>query len=300
MDVIPEYREADVAADRVEYPVLVKPAVSRGSRGQAICENKAQLLAALSVAKAESSNGCALIEKYMAGKQDFTVSCVIQEGRVYAVRVSDRYLGRPEDNLAKQCICTVSPSKHADLYMGKVHEKVSDMFRGMGLTNAPVFLQGFVDGETVRFYDPGLRFPGGEYDQLLLKATGLNMMQSMIALALGEKCHYSPAELRDAYLLRDHVALQLCVTVGAGTVGAIRGLEQIRALPEVVALTQRLFVGDKVENTGDVKQRFCEIALVAKRQDAKAVVARIRELLGVEDIHGQSMLVSPFDPELIS
>lgn len=300
VDVIAQYAEEDIEQDRVEYPVLVKPAVSRGSRGQAICDNKEQLLAALPGAKQASSNGCALIERYMAGKQDFTISCVLQDGEVYPVRVSDRYLGRPEDNLSKQCICTVSPSKYADLYMQKVHDKVSNMFRGMGLVNAPVFLQGFVDGETIRFYDPGLRFPGGEYDQLLLKATGLNMMQAMIALALGEKCHYSPVELENAFMLNGYAALQMCITVAAGTIGTICGMDQIRALPEVVAVTQRLFVGDRVENTGDVKQRFCEIALVAKAEQAKSVVGRIRKLLTVTDTQGVNMLVSPFDPELIS
>lgn len=300
VDVIPQYSEADISLERVEYPVLVKPVVSRGSRGQAICNNKEELLAALPAAKAESSNGQALIEKYMAGKQDFTISCVVQDGAVYPVRVADRYLGKESDNLSKQCICTVSPSKYTDLYMNRVHDRISNMFRGMGLCNAPVFLQGFVDGETVRFYDPGLRFPGGEYDQLLLRATGLNMMQSMIALALGEKCHYTREELEKAYLLQNHVALQMCITAGAGTVGRIRGLDQIRELPEVVAVTQRIFEGDRVENTGDVKQRFCEIALVAKKEDAKSVVTRIQSLLEVVDTAGNNMLVSAFDPELIS
>lgn len=300
VDVIPQYTQADIAAGQVEYPVLVKPVDSRGSRGQAVCNDQEALLAALPAAKRESTNGQAIIEKYMEGKQDFTVSCVIQDAQVYPVRIADRYLGAKEDKLSKQCICTAAPSKYADLYMQKVHGPVSRMFQKMGLVNGPVFLQGFVDGETVRFYDPGLRFPGGEYDQLLLRATGLDMMKAMIALALGEKLHYTHDALADAYRLNGHVALQLCITVCAGTVGAIRGLEEIRALPQVVMLGQRLFVGDKVENTGDVKQRFCEIALVAKREDAKEIVEKIQSLLQVVDTDGRNMLVSAFDPELIS
>lgn len=298
VDVIPQYSETEM--ELVEYPVLVKPVDSRGSRGQTVCYDRQQLLAALPLAKGESTNGQAIIEKYMADKQDFTVSCVIQNGRVYPVRIADRYVGRKEDNLSKQCICTVSPSRYTDLYMRKVNGPVSRMFREMGLENGPVFLQGFVDGQTVRFYDPGLRFPGGEYDQLLLRATGLNMMKAMIALALGETLHYEADALSEAYLLKDHVALQLCVTVRGGTVGSIRGLEEIRAMPQVVMLGQRIFEGDRVENTGDVKQRFCEIAMLAKREDAKIIVERIQSLLQVTDTDGKNMLVSAFDPELIS
>ena len=58
------------------------------------------------------------------------------------------------------------------------------LIKDIGLVNAPFFLQGFVDGETVRFYDPGLRLPGGEYERMFESAVGKNVFYPLIEYAL--------------------------------------------------------------------------------------------------------------------
>ena len=70
VDVIPEYSIKEVENDVVKYPVLVKPTISRGSRGQTICWNKEDIPHAIQIAKNESKNGEYLIERYMANAQD--------------------------------------------------------------------------------------------------------------------------------------------------------------------------------------------------------------------------------------
>lgn len=51
----------------------------------------------------------------------------------------------------------------------------------LGIKNGPVFCQGFVDGDTVRLYDPGIRFTGNEYERILNKITGYDLMKSAIS-----------------------------------------------------------------------------------------------------------------------
>ena len=51
VDMIPDYTEQDVEEDLVEYPIFVKPAESRGSRGQSICYAKKETCAAIAQAK---------------------------------------------------------------------------------------------------------------------------------------------------------------------------------------------------------------------------------------------------------
>ena len=65
--IIPEYTEEDIEKGRVQYPILVKPRISRGSRGQTVCYSIEDCSAALLLAKSESSDGNVLIEKYMQG-----------------------------------------------------------------------------------------------------------------------------------------------------------------------------------------------------------------------------------------
>ena len=57
VDVIPEYSIKEIENDVVKYPVLVKPTISRGSRGQTICWNKEDIPHAIQTAKNESKNG---------------------------------------------------------------------------------------------------------------------------------------------------------------------------------------------------------------------------------------------------
>ena len=299
VDVIPEYTEADIDAERVEYPVLVKPVDSRGSRGQAVCYNKVELLAALPNAKKESTNGNAIIEKYMAGKQDFTMSYVFKDGRAYLTRTADRYLGKPEDGLNKQCIGSVSPSKNTAMYLEKVHDRVVSALQKIGITNGTVFMQGFVDGDTVRFYDPGFRLPGAEYERILHQATGVNLMREMVTFALGGEISVYDGKLAQAYQLDGKVSVQLLVTARNGKIAKFEGVEEIKAHPDVVAVTQRYFPGDTIEKTGDVRQRICEICVLSPREKARSVVEWVQAKLVVEDENGENMLVSQFDSRVL-
>lgn len=58
------------------------------------------------------------------------------------------------------------------------------MIKSLGIKFGPVFLQGFVDGNTIRYYDPAQRMPGGDYDVILEKTTGFSTVRSWITFAL--------------------------------------------------------------------------------------------------------------------
>lgn len=299
VDTIPEYNEEDIEKGLVEYPVLVKPVDSRGSRGQAVCHTKEELIPALETAKKESSNGLAIIEKYMAGKQDFTMSYIFKNGKGNLVRTADRYLGKVEDRLNKQSICSVSPSSSTQMYLDNVHGRVVNALRSIGIKNGPVFMQGFIDGNTVRFYDPGIRLPGAEYEKLLYKATGINVMKELITLCLGGEINEYNGKLAEGYNLDGKVSIQLLVTARGGTIAKFDGLEEINNHPDVVAVAQRYFEGETVVQTGDVKQRICEIVILANKENAKDVVKWVQSKLTVLDTNGENMLVSQFDADTL-
>ena len=300
VDVIPQYTEHDIEENKVEYPVLVKPAISRGSRGQTVCRSKEELIPALEFAKKESTNGLAIIEKYMAGKQDFAMSYIFKDGKAHLTRTGDRYLGKEIDGLNKQCIGSISPSKSTDMYLKNVHPKVVSAIKGIGIENGPVFMQGFIDGDTVRFYDPGFRLPGTEYENLLLKATGINLMKELITLALGGEISDYDGQLEEAYKLNGKLSVQLLVSARGGTISRFDGLEEIEKHPDVVTVAQRYFVGETVPQTGDVKQRICEIVILSDKEKAKDVIKWVQSKLIVLDENGENMLVSQFNPEILN
>lgn len=301
VDIIPEYSEKDISNGVIEYPVLVKPVDSRGSRGASVCDNEEQLLQALPLAKKESSDGGAIIEKYMGNNQDLTISYIVKNGNPTLISLGDRYPGRKEDNLDRQLSCTIQPSRYTEMYMKYVNDRVIGMIKHLGIQNGPVFMQGFVDGNTVRMYDPGIRFPGNEYERIYKKATGLDPMKSIISYAVGGEIDDYDGKIAGSYDLNGMVAIQYMINIGAGEVEKIEGLDEIAKAPEIIDIQQRHFAGEKIENTGDIKHRAGEISVLVKREPEKMrdIIRFIQKTLKIEDINCNSMIISPIDADMV-
>jgi len=296
VDTIPAYSVDDIINSRnVEYPIFVKPVDSRGSRGQAICYNREEAIAAIEYAKTESASGIILIEKYMKGYPDFTAAYLILNGEPILVRTGDRFEGDVGSGLENLCIASCSPSKFTGEYLEKVHPNVVNMLKGMGLENAPVFFQGFIDGDTVRFYDPGLRFAGGEYERLMRHATGIDIMEILVRVALGEK----PEDVQidnSICEMNGMCSIQLDPTLRPGKIAEIKGIDEIANNPSVVFVSQRYFAGDVVPESNDLRRRFAEFAILSN--DIQHEIANIRfvqKKLKVMDAGGNDMVINPFD-----
>ena len=180
VEVIPEYSLYDIQTNNVKYPVLVKPTISRGSRGQTICYNPADIPQAVEIAKRESKNGEFLIERYMVGAQDVSFAYFVSNGTPYLLKLGDRYLGSLEDNLDRQQMATIMPSKYVAEIMEKVNPNIERMIQSLGIQFGSVFLQGFYEDGHVYMYDPGLRFPGSDFDIVTKDITHFDPIASFV------------------------------------------------------------------------------------------------------------------------
>lgn len=298
VDIILSYKEEDIEKGDIKYPVLVKPIDSRGSRGIKECFNKEELLSAIKEAKLESSNGGCIIEKYMTPdlNQDLTISYLVKNGEPILVSLGDRHSGRKEDNLDRQLVCTIQPSRFVKEYLDKADEKIRNMIKHLGIKNGPVFFQGYWDGKTVRLYDPGLRYPGNEYEQILDAATGVNLMKSIIPYCIGGEIEYFK-EAQGCYDLNGKVCMQYMINVGPGTIGSFKGLDIISKHPCVVDVTQKHFVGETILATGDIRHRAGEISILCERDYKKMteIIEFVQSTLEVLDEDGNNQIISPFD-----
>ena len=288
VDTIPEYTEEDFSSEEVcktnvSFPVIVKPGESRGSRGQTICQTYTETLTAIEFARSVSSNGRVVIEKYMGQNNDFSMSILMLNGKAYVTRTVDRVLGKYQDNLDRLCVGSATPSIFTDLYMNNVHKKVEKLYQDIGIVTAPLFMQGFVDGDTVRFYDPGLRFGGSEFERVFYAVMGRNIYHPLIEYALTgkiseDKYHF---EYDDIYLKGKTVG-QVFPTLRAGKITSITGLDEIRKHPNTVCVFTRYGVGDTIEETHNVNQRFAEIYLACEdNSEMKKMVEWVLDTLKV-------------------
>lgn len=296
VDTIPSYTEMDLYDnDKIEYPVFVKPVDSRGSRGQHICVNRDSAIEAVKRAKKESKSGNVLIEKYMQGYPDFTVAYLIKDGEPILVRTGDRFEGPIGSGIENLCIASCSPSKYTDVYLNGAHKNVISMLKGIKLRNAPVFFQGFIDKDKIRFYDPGLRFAGGEYERLQYIATGKDIIEMLIEFALsGQQSNqvidHSISKLNGKYLI------QLDPTIRIGKIKEIQGIESIQRNPAIIYITQRYKVGDQVSDGNDLRRRFAEFAILSDSiEDEIKNIQFIQKKLRVIDTDGRDMIIYPFE-----
>lgn len=305
VDVIDEYFVSDFEEEEkclktVEFPVFIKPCDSRGSRGQSVCNNYEEAKKGIEFALNESESGKIVIEKYLGDNDDFSMTIIVINGKAYPFRTVDRILGDKKYGLDKLAIGAVMPSVHTKLYMDNVHSKVEKFIKDVGLDNAPVFMQGFIDGDTVRFYDPGLRFPGGEYERMFLHATGKNVFYPLIEYALTGKVSDDAMNINeDDIFLNGKIAAQVLPTLKGGVIGRIEGIEEIQNHPNVVSVFPRFDVGEIIRETHNVNQRFAEIDVVCDNSEQMSQVVKwIFETLKITDENGDDMIVSRFNLDI--
>lgn len=295
VDVILEYSEEDILSENVEYPLFIKPSNSRGSRGQTVCYNKEEAIKGIEFAKRESSDGGFVCEKFMANNQDIGSAFFVVDGEPHLVKFGDRYLGKIEDNLNKQVVCTKLPSDSSDMFESCVINRVKNMIKSLGIKFGPVFLQGFVDGNTIRYYDPAQRMPGGDYDVILEKATGFSTVRSWITFALTGDATYAFGNPEQCYRLNGGTALLLTVTVKPGKMAKIRGLDQVLEMENTVYGRQIIPEGEVIPDTGDIAQRVAAFGLLIKEnQDIGEFVNRVYDTYQVLDEKGNNMVISKF------
>lgn len=293
VDVIPEYSIKEVENDVVKYPVLVKPTISRGSRGQTICWNKEDIPHAIQIAKNESKNGEYLIERYMANAQDMSFAYFISNGIPYLVKLGDRYLGSIEDHLDRQQMATILPSKHTDTIMKKVNPNIEKMIQSLGIKFGSIFLQGFYEDGHVYMYDPGLRFPGSDFDVVTKDATGFDPMTSFVIFALTGDTTTCIGNPKGAYLYNNGACVILSLSVRAGVIKSFEGFDEIAQLPFVYSAQKRRTEGGVVEDTGDVRQRAAEFcAYIKNRNNAPEFIRKVYKTIHILDEYGEDMIIS--------
>ena len=299
VDTIVDYSIESIEKDEVCYPVFIKPVDSRGSRGQAVCNNKADALRAIPVAQRESSNGKCIIEKYMQGAPEIQVTYFFVNGEPYLIRTADSYRGTEEQGLEKVVVCSVSPSKYNDEYLKTAHPKVIAMLKGLGIQNGPAFMQGFYDKGAFRFFDPGLRFPGVEYEKIYAREYGIDFMKLMVEYALSGKFSID-ALPSDLHRLNGKKAAILFPTVRAGKIAEIIGAEKIETEKSVISFTQRHTIGGTIGWTYDVNQRMAEIVMLSQNEESlRSDIKKIQKCYSVYDYHGTNMMYGEFDTSRI-
>jgi len=298
--VVPEYTVEQLLAGDVEYPVLIKPSDSRGSRGITICRDGSNVHQALELARSESRDGGVIVEKYMEGVPDMGLAFFVKDGEPYLVKISDRMLGWAEDGLQCQQMASILPSRYAPAFIRDSFTAVAAMIKSTGIKFGPVFIQGFWENGRFLAYDPGVRFPGSEFDSVMKSVTGFDMMKSFVDFALTGNVSACYGDPLDVYDYRHKVCVIFAVSCRAGVIATFDGVAQLERHKSILSVRQIFKVGQEVKSTGDVRQRVLElVAVLENRAELPSFAGYVYDTLKILDAGGKDMVVSKlrFDDE---
>lgn len=290
--VVPEYEPStfDPKTLSKHHRVIIKPVDNSGSRGIVICDNPDEWEEKLAYSKSFSIKGHVLIEQYM-DCDDVSFEYKIQDGEVVLSAICDRYIYKTATfgSVTKEL---VYPSRYIETYLQDVNNRVVNMFNSMHLQNGVLFMQAFVDNGQFRFYEMGYRLSGGRHYIFTENQNNSNAAKELCHFAVtGSMADYSIAQ-RTNPLFHD-ICCQLSILCKAETtIYTVIGLEELRALPQVIDLTTYYREGQTIGKVGTTAQIFARIHVVVKnKEELNNLKKQVVSILCVQDKKGNSVII---------
>lgn len=286
-----EFTEEQIANKDIDYPVVVKPADSSGSRGVAICHDETELQEAIRIALGFSKKKKVIVEKYMT-EGVVLMHYYIQDGEPVFIGMGDSYSSPVAEGRNPMNSLTVFPSKYTKRHLEEVDPQVKALIRGMGLKNGLFEIEAFLHNGLAHVGDIGYRLTGSRLQYLFREIFGLYSVDLMIHFALtGHMADFDIRSKVDPYMYGKH-AFRVTITLEPGIVKQITGLEQLRNMPEVIGINMNAAEGDVFteDDIGKFKQIACRIFLVADTESAIPNIAnKVYDIIDFLDANGKSM-----------
>lgn len=285
----------------IRFPVMVKPVDNGAGVGMRVCASPSELQQCVQTALSHSKKGGVLVEQYMSC-EDMLAYFTFRDGEVYLSAIADRVTTRKQPEFSPVCVAALYPSRHVHAFMREAQPALLRMFQGLGARNGVLNIQFFVEDGRFYAYDPGFRLQGEAPHIPILAINGFDHREMLLRFALTGSMGVEDFEDRNDPLFRGKRACTLWVLLQSGTIGEIRGLDEIRRDPGVVFVLQRFAVGDRVlpEMVGTERQVLARIYLISdSAHELAEKVARFRKSLCVLDTAGDDMIVDWLDPELV-
>ncbi len=234
----PRYaRLADVEDDPdVGWPRVVKPVHGSGSRGVIRADTPGEARTAARRASA-ISGGPLLVEEYLAGAE-VAVEGLLRAGELTVLAVFDK--PDPMEGPYFEETIYVTPSRLGSGALASVERVTAAAAEALGLTEGPVHAELRVDDGRARVVEVAARSIGGLCARTLRLGAGISLEEVILRHALG-------LPIED--LRREAAAsgVMMLPIPRSGTLAAVHGVEDARAVPGIVGLEVTVPRGRRIE-----------------------------------------------------
>ena len=292
---IPEYsldiglRREDL--DRISYPVMVKPADESGSRGVRRCDSEQELVDYYRSLYAASRSKKILCEKYIDSPREIFVYFTVQDGYPSLSATFMKHKARTEEGVASSAILHVFSSSCTELFRQTAEPACVRMIQGLGIRNGVVMFQGFIDSDRFYFYESGLRMGGEQFYVFAGLLNGISALDMMIEFSLTGKMSCGDVRTQDNCMFSKSCC-NYYITLRGGTIGEIRGLDEVLAMPQVLQCTTFHKVGDVIRDTQSLDRVIYRLHAMDDTPERLArTLARISATLRIMAREGYEMQI---------
>lgn len=261
-------------ADRVGFPLVVKPVDGQASRGVTAVGDADALPAAVHAALRASRSGRAIAEQLIIGPE-ITVEGVVVDGK-YVYLASSRKRHRSSDAMVADSI--VYRHTHEGLPIATAIEHVSKFIESTGVQFGLSHAELRCSDEGVYLVDVAARGGGNLISSHVVPAaTGVATMDMLIESALGHRTRPPKIEPRPG------LVAVVWFEFDGGTVFRLEGREEARRISDVLAFDFLAGVGDVIGPPKEDSTRHA-YAIISAPNDARLeeLILEIRGSLDVE------------------
>lgn len=287
------YDEIESCVNDIDFPVITKPTDGCGSNGFSICNNICELKKGYEFAMKNSLTGEVMVEKLVNNK-GVVVVYTFTNGEMVFSGLEDKYPIQYAEDGSFVVGMLVFESRFTKEFREKFDNKLSAMFKDIGIKEGTIWIEVFHDGDDYYFNEAGYRYGGSVTVYPVDYFYNINQVYSDMYYALTgtSKIYGWPSLIPDDKRGKKHYAIYP-IYVTDGIIGDVQGVESIKNMPEVITLIQSKAIGTIVEKTGNFSQNFGMVHFVFDTKDEfYEIVNKVNAQLCVNDTNGKNMIMS--------
>lgn len=254
-----------------DFPVIVKPVDRGGSIGITTAFNKEELDKSVEYALSLSDSKQIVIERFMRDYTKFDVYYLIIDGKYYYFTSSDTQMHQLSAGTETLQKIWTYPSRFEKSFLKLYDEKIQNMLKGCGIKQGYITISAFAKGDEFYFFETGFRLSGEHSFDISEMNIGINYIDYMIAIALGE----DTSKFKPCYSDRTLYSIVLNYAGNVGKAMNIYGIDKIKELPCLRSLVQYKKEGDIVGTDEKPHPRVAMISLCSFDKELLIENARI-------------------------
>ena len=288
----------DEAMNKAEYPYIVKPADSYGSRGISICRDAKELALSYRKAYNSSSTGSVILERFIDSDHGVELFYTAVKGHYHLTATADRYTTQNNETNVPLPIAEVFPSRHRDDLVKNLDSQIRKLLTGLGIQNGLVLIQALYSEvnnySLYHVYEMAFRLTGEQHYLLAEKQHGINFGKMMIKLALGENIeNYDTDVINDINFTKP--SINLAIILNSGKIKYLSRFEEIKNIKEIVSYNITNFKHNIVNLRGDYSSIFLRINMVAENyENLNNAIREVYKYLHVISDTNEDMIATRF------